>query len=238
MPDLSLVNTDVLILAGGQGKRLRQVVGDRPKPMADISGQPFLDVLINYASGFGLKRFVLGTGYKADTITTYYECKDGPQQIVFSNESIPLGTGGAIKNAEGFLNSDPFLVMNGDSLCQLDLSDFLQFHIKKNALLSIALVPADCTEDFGTVELDETQKVIRFEEKKARSSRTFISAGIYLFRQDIFPMMPRQTKYSLEYDLFPSLAGREFYGYVAPAELIDIGTPERYERAKTQLRCE
>lgn len=231
MPDLLLEKTDVLILAGGRGKRLQQLVNDKPKPMAGIGGRPFLDVLIDYASGFGLNRFILGTGYKAETIAAYYEGKDATQQVLFSTEAEPLGTAGAVKNAEELIQSNPFMVMNGDSFCRVDLRDLLDFHIEKNALLSVALVATDSAEDFGTVELDDSQEIVRFEEKKAKSRKTFVNAGIYLFQHDIFSMIPAGTKYSLEYDLFPGLVGRRFYGFVTEAELIDIGTPRRYYRA-------
>ena len=233
-----LENLDVLILAGGLGKRLRKIVDDRPKPMADIAGCPFLDLLINFASTFGLSRFVLATGYKSESIISYYQNTDGPRQILFSNEDKPLGTAGAVKNAQNLIKSNPFIVMNGDSFCPVDLPSFFDFHTGKDALSSVALVPARNTQDFGVVELNDACQVVRFEEKKIQKQRTFISAGIYLFRQDIFSFIPAQTQCSLEYEIFPKLVGPKFYGFVTDKELIDIGTPERYYKAVKILSVE
>jgi D-glycero-alpha-D-manno-heptose 1-phosphate guanylyltransferase len=235
MTEPPLSKTDVLILVGGQGKRLRPVIADRPKPMADMGGRPFLDLLIDYASAFGVQRFILCTGYKAESISDYYRRTPGPHEIVISHEDQPLGTAGAIKNAEEHLTSDPFLVMNGDSFCLVDLQAFLSFHLRTNALASMALVPTEDARDFGTVELNASEQVVRFEEKKIRKDRAFINAGIYLLGRDILSLIPTGTKYSLEYDLFPTRVGPRFYGYVVGAELIDIGTPERYERAREVL---
>jgi NDP-sugar pyrophosphorylase family protein len=231
MPELSLERTDVLILVGGQGKRLRQVVNDRPKPMADVGGRPFLDLLVEYTSNFGLNRFVLATGYKTESVQAHYQKTGGPRQIIFSNEDEPLGTAGAIKNAQNLIISDTFIVMNGDSFCPVYLPAFFDFHIEKNALLSIVLVPAGNNQDFGVVELNDSRQVVRFEEKKIQKQETFISAGIYLFQRDIFSFIPARTRCSLEYDILPKLVGPKFYGYVTEAELIDIGTPCRYKQA-------
>ena len=225
---------DVVILCGGKGTRLNEVVSDRPKPMAEINGQPFLNILIDYVSSFGFNRFVLSVGYKADYIKDYYRCNRFPYEILFSPENAPLGTAGGIKQAENLVQSNPFLVMNGDSFCPVDLSQFLDFHSKKGALVSVVVVESEDVKDFGTISLDDSQKIVRFEEKK-EGKKSFINAGIYLFQKEVFSLIPSHVKYSLEHDLFPTLVGQEFYGYVTQEKLIDIGTPERYEQAKRIL---
>ena len=159
--------------------------------------------------------------------------------ILFSEEKEPLGTGGAIKNAEPFIQSNPLLAMNGDSFCPVNLHTFLDFHISKGALLSIALVKAKETQDYGVIALEETQRIVSFDEKKVGAglcpSPSFINAGIYLFDNHILSLIPSHKKFSLEYDLFPRVINREFYGYVTSETLIDIGTPERYEKAKQEV---
>jgi D-glycero-alpha-D-manno-heptose 1-phosphate guanylyltransferase len=222
-------------LVGGLGKRLRGVISDRPKPMADIGGNPFLDLLIDYTSSFGVTRYILATGFMSDSIQAYYQKKDSPRKIVFSNEERPLGTAGAVKNAEDLIKSNPFIVMNGDSFCAVDLHRFLEFHIEKKALFSAALVPTGNTRDFGVVGLNDNCGITRFEEKKVENNNTFISAGIYIFQKEIFSLIPSETKYSFEYDVFPKLIDGKFYGFVTDAELTDIGTPERYFKAKKNL---
>ena len=238
---------DVLILCGGLGKRLRGVVNDKPKPLADINSRPFLDILIDYVASYGFRRFILCIGYMGDVIKQHYQTRESSLTILFSEEREPLGTGGAIKNAEPLIQSNPFLAMNGDSFCPFDLCAFLDFHTSKGALLSIALVRAEETQDYGVIALGESQRIISFDEKKDRSwslsqvgaglcpSPSFINAGIYLFDSHILSLMPARKAFSLEYNLFPKVINREFYGYVISETLIDIGTPKRYEKAKQNL---
>lgn len=225
-------NIDVVILCGGRGTRLQSIVSDRPKPMAEIEGRPFLDILINYIKGFGFKRFILSVCHMSDFIKSYYRDKLHSLEIIFSCENEPLGTGGAVKFAEIFICSDPFLVMNGDSFCPVDMNQFIDFHNQKDALLSMVIVESNDSKDFGQIILDDSQRIIRFEEKKKRNGKSFINAGIYLFKRDILSLIPPNIKYSLEYDLFPTLVGKKLYGFITKEKLIDIGTPERYEQAQ------
>ena len=223
---------DVLILAGGQGTRLQSVVSDRPKAMAEIDDHPFLDILIDYVSSFGVRRFVLCTGHMAEYFLNYCRAKDSNVEIVLSAEKKPLGTGGAVKHAESLIETDLFLVMNGDSFCCLDISDFYSFHIEKNALVSMVVTRAEDVKDYGLITLDDSQRITSFEEKKQSSEKAYINAGMYLFERSVLDLIPRNLKYSLEEELFPSLTCERFFGYAFDGELIDIGTPERYKYAQ------
>ncbi len=225
---------DVLILSGGQGTRLKEVVSDRPKTMAEVNQRPFLDILIDYTSSFGFRRFIICTGYKSAIIKNYYADYTGPRQILISDETTPLDTGGAVKNAEKLIQSASFLVMNGDSFCPVDLSGFAGFHAEKDAMISMVVVEAEDARDYGLIRLDDSQKIIRFAEKSG-DAKALINAGIYLFKKEVLAALPHNTKYSLEYDLFPKLAGKELYGYISTAQMIDIGTPERLAQAKKSL---
>lgn len=229
---LECKDTDVVILCGGMGKRLRSVVGDRPKPMADVRGRPFLDIVIAAAAKFGFRRFILCAGYKAEFIEEYYGAnkKDGVEIIVVK-EKVPLGTAGALKNAETFLKSSVFLVTNGDSLCPLDFFDFVSFYNKKTASFAIALVKDRDAKEFGSVRIDSYGRVKGFEEKADTKEAEFINAGIYLLDKEVFSMIEGGRKTSLEREIFPKMAGGKFYGYITDAELLDIGTPERYAKA-------
>lgn len=235
MKPLKQTDVDVVILCGGKGTRLKEVVSDRPKPMAEINSHPFLDILIDYVSSFGFKRVILSVGYKADYIKDYYRNKKFPCETLFSQENEPLGTAGGVKQAENLVQSNPFLVLNGDSFCPVDLSQFLDFHSKKGASVSMVVTEAEDVKDFGTISLDALQRIVRFEEKK-EGKKSFINAGIYLFQKEVFSLIPSHVRYSLEHDLFPTLVDQKFYGYVTQEKLIDIGTPERYEQAKLILR--
>lgn len=232
MQNLSPENTDVLILVGGQGKRLRQIVGDRPKPLADINGHPFLDILIDYVSGYGFGRIILCTGYMGSLVREHYQRVTEGIEIRFSEEAEPLGTGGAIKNARALIRSNPFLVMNGDSFCAADLATLVDFHKRVDALLSIVLTHSDSSGDYGSVTFDSSGRITSFSEKVSRAEKSIVNAGIYVMDEGIFSYMPRQRRFSLEYDLFPNIVGGRCYGFVTQTQLTDIGTPERYEAAK------
>lgn len=229
---------DVLLLCGGKGERLKGLVKDRPKPMADIKGRPFLDILINYILNFGFLRIILCLGYKGEIVSQYYNEKSRFFNILFSQESKPLGTAGAIKNAEHLIESNPFLVMNGDSFCPLDLFELINFHNEKKAAFTMALVKSVGDKDYGVVGVDESQKIISFNEKVKIKNNGFVNAGIYLLEKKIFDLIETGTKLSLEYDIFPRILSERFYGYITKEKLIDIGTPERYAKAKKMFkRC-
>jgi D-glycero-alpha-D-manno-heptose 1-phosphate guanylyltransferase len=239
MPNKTFKNfgeSDAVILCGGLGERMRNVIKNKPKSMADINGRPFLDILIDYVSGFGVKRIVLCTGHQSESIKDYYTNKECLQEIVFSNEETPLGTGGAIKNAEKLIKSRSFLVINGDSHCPVNLQKFYEFHLRNDAVVSMVILEAESSMDYGIVTLDASQKVVSFEEKRENLGEPFINSGIYFFERDVLALIPTSLKYSLEYELFPKLIGKGFYGYKTQKKLIDIGTPKRYELAKCFLK--
>ena len=233
MHELLAEKTDVLILVGGRGTRLQEVVYDRPKPLADINGRPFLDILISYVADYGFRRIILCTGYMRSVVRQHYQTGSDGVEILFSEEQEPLGTGGAVKNAEALIRSNPFLVMNGDSFCAADLDAFLGFHKRKNARLSIVLAGSERNEEYGSVTFDPSNRITSFSEKVFRAEKTAINAGIYLMNRDILSAMPGERRFSLEYDLFPNMVDDRSYGFVTELRLADIGTPQRYAAAKT-----
>lgn len=236
MKKIRTKDIDVIILCGGLGIRLRDAVGDRPKSMAEISGRPFLDILVDYVARYGFTRFILCTGFKGDLIKRYFENKRGRLIFVVSGEDQPLGTAGAIKNAESFIESDMFLVLNGDSLCEIDIEDFIKFHIGKGALISIAVTTMETPVEYGVIRLNRDQKIISFGEKIPVNGNDLINAGMYVFDKKILKEIPSGQKLSLEYDLFPEVLDKGLYGYVTEKRLLDIGTPERLVIAKNYFR--
>lgn len=226
----NLKEIDVLILCGGLGKRLRSCVNDRPKVLAEIGGRPFLEVLIGHLLRYGFKNIILSVGYMREEIKRhFYNKKMG--RLLFSEEENPLGTGGAVKKAEALIKSNPFLVINGDSLCKVDFGKFYDFHINKKAILSIVLARSEVNGDYGFITLDASYRITDFREKIIKRENGLISAGIYLMQRDIFSYMPGQKRFSLEYDLFPKMVNNRFYGFLTESEFVDIGTPERYKKA-------
>lgn len=223
---------DVVILCGGKGSRLQKAVKGWPKPMVQINEKPFLEILIKCFSGFGFRRFILCTGYMFEAIDQYYKDQGGDLEIVISNEDEPLGTGGAVKNAEKNIRSEHFIVTNGDSFCQVDLSEMLDLHFQRQALMTMALVKAKATSEAGTVRLDVSGRIIDFQEKIKGVGNVYINAGIYLFQKKVLSKIKYGQKYSLEYDLFPNLITADCFGYISNQKLIDIGTPQRLKSAR------
>lgn len=230
-----LSEIDAVILCGGMGKRLRPVVDDRPKPMAEINDRPFLDILIDSCAEFGLRRFILCAGYMSDIIRDHYAVQSGSRQFIISDEHKPLGTAGAIKNAAEHIHSDTFLVANGDSFCPVDLSAFYDFHSARQALMSMVVIEAQNTGDCGLVSLDASQRITGFEEKNRHSQSRYINAGIYLFQKEALSLVPENISFSLERELFPKLIEQDCYAFPAKAQLFDIGTPARLATAIKHL---
>ncbi len=227
---------DAVILAGGLGTRLQGIVVDRPKPMAVIRGRPFLDILIDDLARQGVRRFILCIGHRGDQIVAHLRSRSDAE-FVFSEESKPLGTGGALRHAAHLIRSDPFLALNGDSLCRIDYGRFLAFHRERNAKASIVVAAARGRSDGGTVELANDACVVRFHEKaQAGNAAAYMNAGIYLLPKDLPASWRQSNPFSIEHDIFPKLARRKkCYGFLVGAEVVDIGTPERYLEAQGKL---
>jgi len=203
--------------------------------MADFNDRPFLELLINYVGSFGFKRFILCTGHKGGLIQDYFENKNDDKSYIISQEPSSLGTAGAIKYAEPLINSNVFLAMNGDSFCDIDLISFMLFHYSKEALISVALASMEDASDYGGVTMGENDKIINFDEKKNTPASGWVNAGIYLFNKTILGRIPTDQKISLEQELFPAMVDNGLFGFISRSQLLDIGTPERLQRARQLL---
>ncbi|NQT72556.1 MAG: NTP transferase domain-containing protein [Chloroflexi bacterium] len=235
MPKSHASEIDVLILCGGLGNRLKEVVRDRPKPMAKINSRPFLDILVDYVASYGFKRFILCIGHMGGVIRQHFKNKNDGLTYVFSEEDNPLGTGGAVKNAEPLIHSNPFMVMNGDSFCEVDLTRFLEFQTTNESFVSMVVIDAKDANDYGSITLGDSREITAFNEKDSAGQPQLVNGGIYLFDKDVLQLIPKMTKFSLERDLFPKIVDRDFYGYLADGTFVDIGTPERYRQANDIL---
>jgi D-glycero-alpha-D-manno-heptose 1-phosphate guanylyltransferase len=224
---------DGIILAGGQGTRLRAVVSDRPKVLALVKGKPFLCRLLDQLKEAGVRSVVLSTGYMADDVeSTIGETYDGIR-IRYSREQHPLGTAGAVRLALGETMSDPILVLNGDSFCEVDLEQLCRFHCAKLARATIVLAQVEDTSRFGRVETDSAGAVTSFEEKGAAASAGWINAGVYCLNREVAENIPAAQTRSLELEVFPRLIGTGLFGFKAGREFLDIGTPRSYEEAQS-----
>jgi len=223
------------VICGGQGTRLRSVLVDRPKSMALISGTPFLHLLLDQIRSQQVSDVILGTGYMAEKIESYFGC--GNQfglRLRYSTERKPLGTGGALKLAESLI-SDPVLVLNGDSYVEWSLVPMLQLLTAKEADLVIVLQAVADVTRYGTVALDHDGRVTQFVEKGAAAGPGLINAGVYLLRRQIVRGLPAGTAISLEREVFPRLLDCRVYGFVCTGRFIDIGIPDDLRRAQSLL---
>jgi D-glycero-alpha-D-manno-heptose 1-phosphate guanylyltransferase len=226
------------ILAGGLGTRLRNVVSDKPKPMALLDGRPFLEYLLKWLRQYKVEEVVLCVGHQWEVIRDFFG--DGGNigmRITYSVESAPLGTWGALKKARKCFETT-FLVLNGDSYFRTDLQVLINFHKDRNALATLALAHTAETKSYGSVDLCADGRIIRFREKQGvGDNEGWINAGIYVFEPEIFSFSPRDTDVSLEKDIFPHLAhqGSMIFGCQAEGYFIDIGTPERYLKAQSEI---
>ncbi len=228
---------DAIILAGGRGTRLRQVVSDRPKPMAQAGGRPLLEWILLALRREGVRRVILSTCHMSEVIEAYF--RGGERwglELEYARDPFPLGTGGAVRHASARVNSRRFIVLNGDSYCLFDLAQLEKLHAAREARATIWLVPVDDCSRYGTVEIDSQGTVCAFREKTGARSPGLISGGIYLFEHDTIASIPVGEPYSLELELFPRLVRQGLYGVVGTADFLDIGTPESYAMAEEYFR--
>jgi D-glycero-alpha-D-manno-heptose 1-phosphate guanylyltransferase len=230
------MDTDVIILAGGLGTRLRPAVSDMPKCMAPVDGKPFLYYLLLYLSRFSfVKRIILSLGYRYEIIIDWLnQLHEFGFEYVYSIEETPLGTGGAIKKALTRANKD-VLILNGDTLFDIDLNLFVKQHSEHNTRLSIALKPMKNFERYGNVEVNDLSIITAFKEKECCSAGQ-INGGIYLL-SDKDLMSRFSEKFSFETDVLRQQVNQEnIYGFIYNDYFIDIGIPEDYAKASSELK--
>jgi NDP-sugar pyrophosphorylase family protein len=228
-----------LILAGGEGTRLRPLTVYTPKPIVAIANRPFLYYQIQLLRRTGIKDVSLALGYQPNKIADLFG--DGQEyglHIRYVVEATAMGTAGAYKNAAGNVGQTT-VVFNGDIITDIDLNAVFALHREKKAMATIVLTPVENPAIYGLVEIDSDCRVRRFIEKPdpqdIRSNT--INAGIYLLEPSVLNYIPSGEKFSFEYQLFPALlrANEPLYGYTWSGYWIDIGTPQRYLKANQDL---
>ena len=216
-----------IILAGGEGIRLRGIINDVPKPMASIANKPFLEYLILQVSKWNIKDIVLSVGYKKETIKSYFTTGDKwGVKILYSEEDEPLGTGGAIREAAKLIDDEDFIVMNGDSFLDIDFNQLITFHKSKRAITTIGLVHVDNTSRYGKVKINDKGEVIRFVEKSV-CNNGFVNGGVYIFNSEVINGIP-PGKVSLESEVFLNLIKKGLYGMIVSGFFVDMGVPKDY----------
>ncbi len=232
-----LSNLTAAVLAGGLGTRLRPVVADRQKVLADVGGRAFLAHLLDHLLNFNIRHVVLCTGYLGEQVREIFGDTYGPMLLEYTQEPSPLGTAGALRSALCLIKTETVLVMNGDSFCVADLNAFWAWHCARKAVASVLLSRSSDTRRYGRVQVDESGAVLSFDEKNNQSSPGWINAGVYLLKRDLLLEIPDSGPVSLEREIFPAWIGRGLHGFQGGDRLLDIGTPQAYARAEGFFSC-
>ncbi len=230
---------EAVLLAGGQGTRLRPLTRTTPKPMLPLAGIPFLTHQLVRAREAGAEHVVLATSYKAEMFRDHFGAGAGlGLALSYAVEDEPLGTGGAVRNAAGHLRGDgPVVILNGDVLGGLDLTSILRRHRECAADVTLHLRRVPDPAAYGVVSTGPDGRVTAFEEKTGRPSTDQINAGTYVFSRAALRSIPPDRVVSLERETFPGLieAGRVVQSVHDQAYWLDIGTPAAYVRGNCDL---
>ncbi|WP_225032761.1 MULTISPECIES: nucleotidyltransferase family protein [Paraburkholderia] len=223
-----------IVLAGGLGTRLRSVVPDLPKPMAEVAGKPFLWWVLRRLEQQGIGDVYLSVGYKREVIEAYFGAKFGTLNVHYVVEDEPLGTGGAIAKAFDVIVGDEAYVLNGDTMTIVEFAD-LRSAAASDVDLTMAVAKLDDVARYGAVVFDATsmRRVTAFREK-GQTGAGFINAGVYLVKREALKRYPLPEKFSFEQDfLHAHLADLRVSAVPAVSQLIDIGVPDDYALAQT-----
>ena len=226
---------EAVILAGGLGTRLRGVVPDIPKPMAPVEGRPFLEHQLDYWIDQGVTRFVLSLGYRPEAFVQHFGNAYRGAEIAYSVESQPLGTGGGVLLATAQLKGQgAFLVLNGDTLGDVDLAGVMRRHRDASAAMTLALIRMSVGGRFSSVNVDASGRVVEFRDSDD-APRPLVNAGVYVVERPFLASLGWSAgeRFSIESEGFPRMLQRreELFGYEALTRFLDIGVPEDYYRA-------
>lgn len=229
-----------VILAGGEGKRLRPLVSDVPKPLAPIAGRPFIHWLLDLLSLRGIRRALLLLGYKASDVIS--SCGDGSRwgiEMSYSVEDEPLDKAGALRNALPLIDTEDFLLLNGDTLLDVDYCELLSFHCRMGATITFAARPWRDLSRVDPLDVDEGGRVRSFGDKNLmprNDGSWLVNGGVYAVKRAIVEKIP-PGRISWEGEVIPAIlsSGKPLYAFEGRGFFIDIGVPEDYMRAQREI---
>lgn len=225
-----------LLLAGGFGTRLRPLTLTRPKHLLPIANRPHIEHVFDLLLRHGVDEVILTTSYLAESFAATVEgARRRGLHVQVTHEAEPLGTAGALKNAEAEVGGDTFIVFNGDVLTDVDLARVLAFHGERRAEATILLTPVEDPSAFGVVPTADDGRVTGFIEKPAREDAptNLINAGVYVLEPSVLAHIPQGREWSAERALFPGLVARgsSLFALTTDAYWMDVGTPQKYLQA-------
>ncbi|HLO82939.1 MAG TPA: sugar phosphate nucleotidyltransferase [Chitinophagaceae bacterium] len=226
---------ELMILAGGSGTRIRNLIPGLPKILAPVGNRPFIDYLIRYYTLQGIDRFVFCLGELSELVMNHLEKHYPEIEKIYVSEDHSLGTGGAIKNGLAQCRDNTVLVINGDTYYAIQTEKAAAFHHMCGAECTMILKPMDEVSRYGNVELNGDYSIKAFSEK-GKSGPGLINGGAYLLNRRLFLENEYPASFSFEkLYLEQGIGGRRIFGVKQDGFFIDIGTPEDYERAQTEI---
>ncbi len=237
---ISVIKMKAVILVGGLGTRLRPLSINTPKSLMPVLNTPFIEYVVRHLFRHDIKNIVMAISHLAQPLKDYLG--DGSRfgvNINYTVEETALGTAGAVKNAAQYLDDEAFVVLNGDIFTDFDISAMAALHKQRGAKITIALTPVEDPTQYGLIESDGSNRVIRFREKPGWEQVTtnMINAGTYIMEAEVLDSIPPQTNFSFEHQVFPPLLerGEPIYAYPSSCYWMDIGTPEKYHQLNRDL---
>lgn len=229
---------EVIILAGGLGTRLRSVVSEVPKCMAPVAGKPFLWYLLKYLTRYDVSRVILSVGYLREVIFRWIDevGDEFPFSFDYAVEEEPLGTGGGIKLALSKALTQDVVILNGDTFFDVNLNELMDFHKLAPSVVTIALKPMRDFDRYGRVIVDTVDgRIVEFKEKE-HCEEGMINGGVYVASKLNLPLKDYPERFSFEKAVLePLTAQGKIFGLIQEGYFIDIGIPEDYQKAQTEL---
>ena len=229
-----------VVMAGGEGTRLRPMTANQPKPLLPVANRPIMEHVLRLLRRHGFDETVVTVQFLASLVRTYFG--DGDElgmHLSYATEESPLGTAGSVKNAEDALRDAPFLVISGDALTDIDLGAVVAAHRSRGALVTVCLTRVPDPLEFGIVETADDGRIERFLEKPTWGQvfTDTVNTGIYVMEPEVFRHVPAGEPADWSGDVFPALvaAGAPVFGYVAEGYWEDVGTHESYLRAQADV---
>jgi mannose-1-phosphate guanylyltransferase/phosphomannomutase len=229
-----------VVMAGGEGTRLRPMTANQPKPLLPVVNKPIMEHVLLLLKRHGFTETVVTVQFLASLVRNYFgDGEDVGMSLQYATEEMPLGTAGSVKNAEDELRADPFLVISGDALTDIDLSALVRYHKDNSALVTVALTRVPNPLEFGIIIVDEDGRIQRFLEKPTWGQvfSDTVNTGIYVMEPEVLAEVPAGVPVDWSGDVFPQLlkAGAPLYGWIADGYWEDVGSHESYLKAQADV---
>ncbi|HEY3844427.1 MAG TPA: NDP-sugar synthase, partial [Acidimicrobiales bacterium] len=229
-----------VVMAGGEGTRLRPMTANQPKPLLPVANRPIMEHVLRLLRRHGFTDTVVTVQFLAALIRNYFgDGEDFGMNLQYATEEMPLGTAGSVKNAEDALRDEPFLVISGDALTDIDLTAMVRFHKEQGALVTVGLTRVPDPLEFGIVIADEDGRIQRFLEKPTWGQvfSDTVNTGIYVMEPEVLAEVPPGESVDWSSDVFPALLkrGAPLFGYISDGYWEDVGTHESYLKAQADV---